>query len=273
MEDRPLASDSAEEVLRRRLASLANGAPVAIADLDRSLVGRVARARRRRRMVSGAAALAILVCGAAGAGAWALSGQGSAPQTGQFPPAPPRGSLVCPQDLGTFRLGTAHPGIGKTMVPGTPAEAIVCGYAAGTKPPVVVTVPAASDLPAVVAQLNAVSTFTGASCAETQAGGASQILIRFGYRAGAEVDVLAALSGTNCPTETNGVLRGSLPAALNIPYLVDQNISPPPTPWTTSGNIARPASGPEHASQSGPPQAPVPTSSSQPAPDLPSERP
>lgn len=60
--------------------------------------------------------------------------------------------------------------------------------------------------------------------------------------------------------------------ALTIPYLDDlgQNITPAPVPWSTTGNVARPTGGPGNASQSSPPRAPGPASSSQYAPVPPS---
>lgn len=274
MEEGPLSSDSLEEALRRRLASLANEAPAVIPGLDRELARRVARAQRQRRIVVGAAAVAVLVCGAGFGSAWALSAQDS-PQPVSRPAVGPPDPLACPQDLSSFTLKTAHPGLGSTMVPGAPAEARICGYPGSTGHWVVAQVPAAFEVPPLSAQLNAVGARAGAACARTQAGRASELLIRFGYRAGAEVDVLVTLSGTKCPSATNGVLRGSLPAALAIPYLDDlgQNIPAPTAPWTTTGNIARPAGSPGHASQSSPPREPVPASSSQYAPVPPSGTP
>jgi hypothetical protein len=277
MKEDPLTSDSLEETLRRRLNSLADGAPAAISDLDRELARRVARARQRRRTGFGAAAIAVLVCGAGLGGAWALSARDS-PQRAQLGPPPPAqpDPLACPQDLGTFTLKTAHPGLSGTMVPGAPGEARICGYPGSTGHLVVVQVPAASELPPLTAQLNAAGERADAACAKTQAGRASEILVRFGYPAGAEVDVLVTLSGTACPSATNGVLRGALPAALTIPYLDDlgQSISPAPASWTTSGNTARPTRSPGQAGQSSsPPREPVPSSSSQPAPVPPSGTP
>lgn len=275
MEQGPLSSDSMEETLRRRLTSLADGAPAVIPDLDRELARRVARVRRQRLAVLGGSAVAVLVCGAGLGGAWALSARNSPPRAAQglslSPPQAgraeptniPRDSLQCPQDLGTFTLESAHPGLGAAMVPGTPVEAVICGYAASTGPPVIGMAGAIALTP-LIAQLNAASVPAGGACAATQAGRASKILIRFRYQAGAEVDVLVTLSGTKCPSETNGVLRGSLPAALTIPYLDDlgQNITPPPTPWTTPPGTVHRASGPEYASPSSSPREPLPSSSS-----------
>jgi hypothetical protein len=268
-------SDRAEETLRRRLSSLADAAPVTISGLDHKLARRVARARQRRRIGIGAAASAILVCGGGAGGAWALSARNSPPQAVREGPASlPPDPLACPQDLTTFTLRTAHPGLGKTMVPGAPDGARICGYAPGTGHLVVGEVPAALELPPLIAQLNAGGVPTGANCGATQAGRVSKILIRLGYQGGAEADVLVTLSGTKCPSETNGVLRGSLPATLTIPYFSDQgDITPPPRPWTTSGNTAWPISSSARARQSGSPLAPMPSSSSQAAPVPPSRSP
>jgi hypothetical protein len=157
------------------------------------------------------------------------------------------------------------------MVPGTPVKADICGYAGDTGQFVVGELPVAFELPPIIAQLNAAGGPSGATCAATQAGRASKILIRFGYRSGAEADVLVTLSGTKCPSETNGVLRGSIPAALIIPYFADTGeITPPSTPWTTSGNTFRP----RPAGHSSPPPrepVPAPATSSQYVPIPPSD--
>jgi hypothetical protein len=275
MEENPLISDPLEEALRHRLTSLADVAPVTISNLDRKLARRLARARRRRRTGFGAAAIAILVCGAGASGAWALSAWNSPTQAVRGEPISlPPDPLACPQVLSTFTLKTAHPGLGKTMVPGAPVEARICGYDGSTWHLVVGEVPVAFELPPLIAQLNAAGVSTRATCAVTQAGRASKILIRFGYQAGAEADVLVTLSGTKCPSETNGVLRGSLPAALTIPYFADQgDIAPPSTPWNTSENTLRPVSSPGQPDQSSPPQSSVPSSSSQAIPVPPSGSP
>jgi len=244
-----------------------------IPELDHKLARRVARARRRRRIGFGVAAIAILVCGV-GFGARALSAQGP-PQPVSRPAVLQPDPLACPQELSTFTLKTAHPGLGDAMVPGTPDEARICGYPGSTGHLVVGQVPAAFEVPPLSAQFNAAVPRAGAACARTQAGRAAELLIRFGYRAGAEVDVLVTLSGTKCPAATNGVLRGSLPAALTIPDLDDlgQDIPSPTAPWTTTGNVARPAGGAGHTSQSNPPRAPLPASSSHYVPVPPSATP
>lgn len=234
--------DATERALRSGLARLADHAPVAITDLDRKLARRVASARRRRHTTLGGIAAVVLICGIGGA--VALAGPGS-PQMASSPTGGPADPLACPRDLSTLRLPTGRPGISTLIVPGAPTQAMVCAYGAGGGLLGVTSLPAGGwpQLSAVVAQLNAISVQARGRCASTMTGAVSQVLFRFGYPAGAAVNVLAT-PGRRCACVTNGARAGTISTTLSVLRLIEIGLSTPgPVPATTTGNTIEPGTG------------------------------